>query len=68
MDVFLTNFQFQQSWVKRVLGKSDTMRAICACIQFWNKIKCKPLALEVQAYMQDQFVDQVIHKEDSVAF
>jgi hypothetical protein len=44
------------------------MRAIRARIQFRNKIKREPLALEVQAYMQDQFVDQVTHKEISVAF
>ena len=69
MDGFLTNFQSHDRWVKRVsLGKSDNMRAIRARIQFRNKIKREPLALEVQAYMQDQFVDQVTHKEGSVAF
>src|SRR5258708_1283933 len=62
-------FQFRHRWVKRVrLGKSDTMRAIRARIQFRNKVKREPSALEVQAYMRDQFTDQVTHREVSVAF
>ena len=44
------------------------MRAIRARIQFRNKIKREPSALEVQAYMRDQFTDQVTYKEVSAAF
>ncbi len=44
------------------------MRAIRARIQFRNKVKREPSAFEVQAYMQDNFTDQVTYKEVSAAF